>query len=124
MLNIAKVEALIEEHGWKKAYFCRLFDHSRTWIDDWKRGRGLPDANMLQAIADKLDTTVDYLTDKTEQKEKPAVGEPDVTYDDFSFAFHNETKGLSEANKQKLLEMARIFKKAQLQEEKEKKKNK
>ena len=73
MLNIARVEALIEEHGWKKAYFCRLFDHSRTWIDDWKRGRGLPDANMLQAIADKLDTTVDYLTDKTEQKEKPLV---------------------------------------------------
>ena len=31
-----------------------------------EHGVGLPDENTLQAIADKLDTTVDYLTDKTD----------------------------------------------------------
>lgn len=73
LINISKVENLINEKGWKKAYFCRLFNHSRTWIDDWKRGRGLPDENVLQEIADKLNTTVEYLTDKSEQKNKPSA---------------------------------------------------
>lgn len=73
MLNIAKVESLISDHGWSNSYFCRLFNKNSGWIRDWKRGRGLPDENTLQDIADKLDTTVDYLTDKTEQKNKPAT---------------------------------------------------
>ena len=73
MLNISKVETLIKEKGWSKPYFCSLFNKSRTWIADWKRGRGLPDENMLHVIADRLDTTADYITDKTEQKNKPAA---------------------------------------------------
>ncbi len=80
MLNISRVEELISEHGWKKAYFCRTFNHSRTWIDDWKRGRGLPDENMIHAIADELNTTVEYLTDQSDQKEKLLVnGDKELT---------------------------------------------
>lgn len=37
----------------------------------------------------------------------------DVTFDDFTYALHNETKELTEENKQKLLEMARFFKEQQ-----------
>jgi transcriptional regulator with XRE-family HTH domain len=64
---------LLKEHGWSASYFCRLFGKGVTWLADMERGRGLPDENTLQAIADKLDTTVDYLTDKTDKKEKPPV---------------------------------------------------
>lgn len=71
MANITKIEALIKEKGWSNSYFCSLLNKNRGWIRDWKRGVGLPDENTLQTIADKLDTTVDYLTDKTEQKNKP-----------------------------------------------------
>jgi transcriptional regulator with XRE-family HTH domain len=73
MVNITKIEALIKANGWSNSYFCNLFNKNRGWIRDWKRGKGLPDENTLQAIADKLDTTVDYLTDKTDKKEKPPV---------------------------------------------------
>lgn len=38
---------------------------------------------------------------------------PDVTFNDFTYALHNETKELTEENKQKLLEMARFFKEQQ-----------
>lgn len=41
------------------------------------------------------------------------VEEPDITYNDFTYALHNETKELTEENKQKLLEMARFFKEQQ-----------
>lgn len=73
MVNVTKIEMLIKEKGWSKSYFCSLFSKNRGWIRDWKQGVGLPDENTLQAIADKLDTTVDYLTDKTEQKNKPTT---------------------------------------------------
>mgnify|MGYP000882725735 FL=1 len=71
MVNINKIESLIKDKGWSNTYFCTLFDKNKGWIRDWKRNRGLPDENTLQSIADKLGTTVDYLTDKSEQKEKP-----------------------------------------------------
>ena len=85
MVNITKIELLIKEKGWSKKYFCDLFDHSRTWIDDWKRGVGVPKDNLLQAIADKLDTNVDYLTDKTDikrQKNKPAAKSDELSPQD------------------------------------------
>ena len=73
MVNVAKIEMLIKAKGWSNSYFCGLFGKNRGWIRDWKHGKGLPDANMLQGIADKLETTADYLTDKTDIKEKPAA---------------------------------------------------
>jgi hypothetical protein len=50
-----------------------------------------------------------------EPKEKPS-GKAEgrgVTFDDFTYALHDETKELTEENKQKLLEMARFFKEQQ-----------
>lgn len=77
MFNIHKMEILIKEHGWNNTYFSSLFGKSRQWITDMKKkGLGIPDENMLTLIANKLDTTVEYLTDKTDdknaQKNKPS----------------------------------------------------
>ena len=41
-----------------------------------------------------------------------------LTFDDFTYAMHNETRGLPEEKKQMLLDMARFFKE-ELQKEKE-----
>ena len=40
-------------------------------MTDVKNGKSYLTEDQLQTIADKLNTTVDYLTDKTDQKEKP-----------------------------------------------------
>lgn len=69
--NITKVEELIMGHGWSNSYFSSLFGKSETWITDWKRNKSLPDKNALAVIANKLDTTIEYLTDKTDVKNKP-----------------------------------------------------
>jgi transcriptional regulator with XRE-family HTH domain len=69
------MEELIKSKGWSNTYFCKQMGHSKAWISDMKRGVGSPDENTLKVIADKLDTTVDYLTDKTEQKNKPSSEE-------------------------------------------------
>jgi transcriptional regulator with XRE-family HTH domain len=70
LLNISKVEALIKERGWSKVYFNKQFGHSVAWINDWKRGY-LPSDATIALIADKLGTTVEYLTDQTDNKNKP-----------------------------------------------------
>lgn len=77
MLNLSRLEKAIKEKGWSKVYFSDLLGKNKGWITDMKRGVGLPDANMLQAIADKLETTVEYLTDKTDIKNKPAADKGD-----------------------------------------------
>jgi transcriptional regulator with XRE-family HTH domain len=79
MLNISKIESLIKERGWTKTYFCGLFGHSRTWIDDWKRGKGIPKETTLVEVANALGTTFGYITDQTEQKNKPPMSLDDLT---------------------------------------------
>jgi hypothetical protein len=44
-----------------------------------KRGIGLPDENMIHAIADELNTTFEYLTDQSDQKEKPLTEREEPT---------------------------------------------
>ena len=70
MVNISKIESLINLRGWSNSYFCEQFSKNKGWITDMKKGKGLPDENTLRAIADKLDTTVEYLTDQTDIKEQ------------------------------------------------------
>ena len=51
----------------------------------------------------------DYLLGNTEQKEKASIpkDEREITLDDFTFAMQNETKDLTDMDKQILLSMAR-----------------
>ena len=65
-------------------------------------------------IAGYFDVSTDYLLGKTDNKKAPATeGEREIGYDDFTYAFFDESKELTDENKQKLLEMARFFKQQQ-----------
>ena len=86
---------------------------SRTSVVKWKAGT-VPSGSTLNALAKFFNVSVDYLLENL-QKEKPPAkgGEPDITFDDFTYALHDETKELTDESKQKLLEMARFFKEQQ-----------
>ena len=116
MSTIDRVLQLVKEKGISQAFICGKLGLRRTYLGDVRLGKdSLPD-DRLAIIADILGTTPEYLKGETDVKEKPA--EADVTFDDFTYALHGETKELTEENKQKLLEMARFFK---MQQDKEKK---
>lgn len=53
-----------------------MLDHSRTWIDDWKRGRSLPDENTICRIASVLHTTPAYLMGETDDPSPETKKEP------------------------------------------------
>ncbi len=73
----------------------------------------------LEVIADYLETTTDYLLTGLGEKEKAPTqeGEREIGFDDFTYAFYEESKDLPDEKKKMLLEMAR-FMKADIEKEK------
>jgi transcriptional regulator with XRE-family HTH domain len=70
-LNFEKLKALAEENGVKMKYFCDQFGKQKSFMTDIKNKKNYLTEEQLVFIANHLNTTVDYLTDKTDQKEKP-----------------------------------------------------
>lgn len=87
----------------------RALGISQSTMASWK-SRGLtPKYETLSKIADYFGVSIDYLLGNTEQKEKASIpkDEREITLDDFTFAMQNETKDLTDMDKQILLSMAR-----------------
>lgn len=76
MINISKVKQLMKEKGLKVQYVCDKLGASRYKMYDWERGKSTPSENEIEVLASILETTADYITDKTdikEQKNKPTT---------------------------------------------------
>ena len=76
MVNVSKIRELCSERGIKLVFLIeKLGLKSRTYFQDIeKSGRDIP-LDRLEIIADTLGTTVEYLTDQTDdpsKKEKPS----------------------------------------------------
>lgn len=71
-MNYDKLEALVKEKGVSKTFLCQIVGRERYYLRDCKKNNFIPPDEHIAAWADALGTTVDYLTDKTNQKEKPA----------------------------------------------------
>lgn len=85
----------------------------------WKRTGATPNGETLNIIADFFGVTTDYLLGQETEKTPTPQGERPISFDDFTYAMYEESKDLTEENKQKLLEMAQFFRQ---QQEKDKQK--
>ena len=81
----------------------------RSVLSDLKNGRKKSlDTTTLMKIAEYFNVSVDYLLTGEETKKAPTQeDEREITFDDFTFAMQNESKDLTEADKQILLSMAK-----------------
>ena len=70
-VNVGKIKTLAKEQGKTMKFLCDIIGKDRSFLTCVRNGNNHIDSRELQIIADELNTTVDYLTDKTEQKEKP-----------------------------------------------------
>ena len=70
-VNVEKIKNLAKEQGKTMTFLCNLLGKHRSFLTCVRNGNDHIDNRELQIIADELNTTVDYLTDKTDQKEKP-----------------------------------------------------
>ena len=115
-----------------------------NWKSNWAKGiESLPSTANANALAEYFGVSVDYLLGNgkepspqaqvfvdtsasmhTAEKKPAAQTGGELGFDDFTYALHNETKKLTEENKQKLLEMAKFFQQQQeLTAQREKDKN-
>lgn len=119
MDTYSKIEQLMVQKGISAYRLSKETGISTGLLSQWKKRSQSPSLEKLQLIADYFNVSLDYFLGKTSiKKEMPALtkkDEPEITFDDFTYALHAETQELTEENKQKLLEMAKLFKLSQEQ---------
>ena len=106
----ARIEDLCKSAGTNITTMCRESGVPRSALSDYKAGRIKSlSVDKLSKIANYFGVSIEYLLGNTEQKEKASIpkDEREITLDDFTFAMQNETKDLTDMDKQILLSMAR-----------------
>lgn len=101
---------LCAEKGVTANKACLDLGISRTAVARWKKG-SVPNGTTLALMAEYFGVTTDYLLGN--EKTPATTGEREIGFDDFTYAFFEESKELTDENKQKLLELARFFKQQQ-----------
>lgn len=85
---------------------------SRTAVVKWKNG-STPSGATVQKLAAYFGVTADYLMGGTVPGDPVSTAQSpdDITCDDFTYALLNESRQLTDRDKQMLLEMARYMRK-------------
>lgn len=81
LLNLNKVVALAKEQGLSNTFLAKkLGRSSASLFVDWRKGKSKPSQNDIAMLAQILNTSIEYLTDQTENKNNPTgiSGEVDV----------------------------------------------
>lgn len=102
------IDARLKELGIKGSKMCDDLGMSRSTLTELRKGR----SNTLKvekaaAIADYLGLSVQELLGEDTKKALTLEGEREITMDDFTYAMQNESKDLTDADKQLLLSMAK-----------------
>lgn len=99
------IKKLRESHGLNQIEFGRIAGVSDKAVSTWENGLKVPRMGAVQKLADHFGIPKsDILDDGAD----PAVfGRRMIAFDDFTFAMQNETKDLTDMDKQILLSMAR-----------------
>lgn len=103
-----RIMSLCEEKGVSGYRMCKDIKIQPSILTDLKMGRqsGLS-AKNADKMAAYFGVSVGFLLGTETKKAPTQEGEREITFDDFTFAMQNESKDLTEADKQILLSMAK-----------------
>ncbi len=106
---VSRINGLLAEKGISKRDFYQDCGITSASYSLWNTGKTTPRMKNLEVIADYLETTTDYLLTGLGEKEKAPTqeGEREITFDDFTYAMQNESKELTDGDKQILLSLAK-----------------
>ena len=108
-----KFVMLCKKQGVSRTKACIDCGVSRTAWHKWENGT-VPNGTTINKLAKYFGISVGYLLG--EEKSPTPEGEREVTLDDFTYAMQEETKYLTDMDRQILLSMARqLSKKARQQ---------
>lgn len=118
-MNIAQqLKHLMQERGLSSSKLAREIHVHTSTVSNWLDGKDVKTEN-LAALCEYFGCSLDYLADSTAETKKAPTpeGKREIGFDDFTYAFYEESKDLPEEKKKMLLDMAR-FMKADLEKEK------
>lgn len=106
-----KLKELRENLGLSQRALAGKLGVSQSTIGMWESGQREPNFKMVEELANFFDVTADYLLGRTDNKKPVTDNSSDIGFDDFTYAMHNESKELTDEDKEMLLDMARMLKK-------------
>lgn len=90
-----------QENNMTQDELAKKIDTSRSNIANYENGKNMPSIDILEKIASLFNCTTDYLLGKTDIRN---------IEEDFRFAYHKETEGLSEDEIKEALEFYKKIK--------------
>ena len=103
-----RLQELCEEKGVSGYRMGKDVGIQPSIMTDLKMGRRASmKVETAQKVADYFGVTVGYLLGEGKEKAPTQEGEREITFDDFTYAMQNESKELTEMDKQILLSMAK-----------------
>ena len=100
-----------EKHNVSQQQLANSLGVSQGTIGNWESGIREPNFKTITKLAEMFNVTTDYLLGNSDEQSDTN----DITFDDFTYAFYDETKELTEEDKQALLQMAKILKKKSME---------
>lgn len=112
-----RLKELRTESGLSQTDFAKKFNVAQNTVSNWENGNRTIDSETAVKMAKFFNVTVDYLLGRTDDKnQKP--GETNIKFDEFTYAMYNESRELSDDDKQRLLTFARMLKDSISEDEK------
>lgn len=75
---LLRVSKLRKELGISQEQLAELLDTTQSQVSQYERGKNEPSAHVLEVLADVLDTTVDYILERTDNPKRPLRNELDL----------------------------------------------
>lgn len=109
---------LCENKGVRPTNACVAIGLSRGLAAKWKATKTeKPSADALEKMAAYFEMSIDEILNGEKENASTREGERDLGYDDFTYAMQNETKELTDSDKELLLSMARQLNQARKQKD-------
>ena len=84
IIRADRIKALLKENGLTMKFFNDKFGKNRSFLSNVLSGSDNIDAAQIEFLAEKLNTTPEYLKGETDIKEKPATTQDDELDKEFS----------------------------------------
>ena len=123
-VNVDRIKSLAKEQGMTMKFLNKMLGKNDSFLSNVRLGNMVISNHELAIIARELKTTVDYLTDKTEDPSLPGgfteADEEVIGLGSIRFAFSGGDKAeFSEADKQAIVEFARFLRQRKREREQE-----
>lgn len=107
-MNIAQsLKALMSERKLSNSKLAREIHVHTSTVGNWLDGKDVK-AENLETLCEYFGCSLDYLVGADGGKKAPTQeGEREITFDDFTYAMQNESKELTDGDKQILLSLAK-----------------